>query len=188
MTTSATPDSTPAPDPSAALEALLERYGALMRLAGIRRGLVTDDVDDLLQEIRLRLWRASARGENLAALPASYLYRTASSAAVDMLRRRRALREEALTPAHDREGPVTQDPAALAAGRELGAAVAAALETLAPNRRPVVRMYLAGYTREEIGTLLGWTDAKTRNLLYRGLDDLRGVLSARGYAPEGVGR
>jgi hypothetical protein len=34
--------------------------------------------------------------------------------------------------------------------------------------------------------LLGWTEAKTRNLLYRGLADLRERLIERGFRPEGV--
>ena len=37
----------------------------------------------------------------------------------------------------------------------------------------VVRLHLAGYHRDEIARLLNWTEAKTRNLLYRGLADLR---------------
>jgi RNA polymerase sigma-70 factor (ECF subfamily) len=44
----------------------------------------------------------------------------------------------------------------------------------------VVRMYLSGYEREEIGELLGWSEAKTRNLLYRGLVDLRAKLMKLG--------
>ncbi len=45
-------------------------------------------------------------------------------------------------------------------------------------------MYLAGYERREIADLLGWTEAKTRNLLYRGLADLRETLTTRGVRPE----
>jgi RNA polymerase sigma-70 factor (ECF subfamily) len=41
-------------------------------------------------------------------------------------------------------------------------------------------MHLAGYPREEIARLMGWTEAKTRNLLYRGLADLRERLTAEG--------
>ena len=37
---------------------------------------------------------------------------------------------------------------------------------------------------EEIAALLGWSEAKTRNLLYRGLADLRSALAARGIGPE----
>jgi RNA polymerase sigma-70 factor (ECF subfamily) len=45
-------------------------------------------------------------------------------------------------------------------------------------------MYLAGYAREEIGQLLGWSEPKTRNLLYRGMDDLRARLAVRGIGKE----
>jgi RNA polymerase sigma-70 factor (ECF subfamily) len=55
-----------------------------------------------------------------------------------------------------------------------------AIETIQPSRRPVVRMHLLGHSREEIAKLLGWSEAKTRNLLYRGLADLRERLMAEG--------
>jgi RNA polymerase sigma-70 factor (ECF subfamily) len=43
-----------------------------------------------------------------------------------------------------------------------------------------------GYDREEIADLLHWSEAKTRNLLYRGLEDLRQLLVARGIGPGGA--
>jgi DNA-directed RNA polymerase specialized sigma24 family protein len=45
-------------------------------------------------------------------------------------------------------------------------------------------MHLAGYPREEIGRMLGWTDAKTRNLIYRGLTEVRSRLTAQGIRPD----
>ena len=60
------------------------------------------------------------------------------------------------------------------------AEIAGCVADLPSGRREVVRMYLAGYGREEIGALLGWTEAKTRNLLYRGLENLRQSLTAKG--------
>jgi RNA polymerase sigma-70 factor (ECF subfamily) len=59
---------------------------------------------------------------------------------------------------------------------------------LAESRRAVVRMHLAGYERHEIGDLLGWTEAKTRNLLYRGLADLREILESWGIGPASAER
>ena len=55
-----------------------------------------------------------------------------------------------------------------------------------PDGRPV-RMHLAGYPREEIAKLMGWTEAKTRNLLYRGLADLRERLTAEGIGWDTAG-
>ena len=56
---------------------------------------------------------------------------------------------------------------------KLSAQLDRAIETITPSRRPVVRMYLAGYSSDEVGKVMGWSEAKTRNLLYRGLADLR---------------
>jgi RNA polymerase sigma-70 factor (ECF subfamily) len=61
-----------------------------------------------------------------------------------------------------------------------------AVDGLIPARRSVVKMYLAGYGREEIADLLGWTEPKTRNLLYRGLADLREALTEMGIGPEAM--
>jgi RNA polymerase sigma-70 factor (ECF subfamily) len=41
-------------------------------------------------------------------------------------------------------------------------------------------MHLLGHPREEIARVMGWTEAKTRNLLYRGLAELRERLQAEG--------
>jgi RNA polymerase sigma-70 factor (ECF subfamily) len=76
------------------------------------------------------------------------------------------------------------DPAEAVERRELGEQVAAAIEALSPARRPVVRMYLAGYRLAEIADLLGWSEGKARNLLYRGLADLRARLTGAGVGPD----
>jgi DNA-directed RNA polymerase specialized sigma24 family protein len=41
-------------------------------------------------------------------------------------------------------------------------------------------LHLEGMTTQEIGNLLGWTEPKARNLVYRGLQDLREQLRAEG--------
>jgi DNA-directed RNA polymerase specialized sigma24 family protein len=78
-----------------ALEALLRRSAEQVRRLASRYGL-DDRVEEVFQEVRIRLWKSGAGHGNLADAPASYVYRTALSAAVDLLRRRRARRE---TPA-----------------------------------------------------------------------------------------
>jgi RNA polymerase sigma-70 factor (ECF subfamily) len=70
--------------------------------------------------------------------------------------------------------------------QELQRQIGAAVDGLIPARRAVVKMYLAGYDRLEIADLLGWTEPKTRNLLYRGLADLRERLTEMGIGPEAI--
>lgn len=169
---------------SNALEAVLTRFAEMVRRVGQRHGLQEAELDEVLQEVRLRLWRARPDGESLAAAPASYVYRTAMSAALDLLRRRRARehpRGQTRVDVSALDGlpaPGPADDAVEAA--ELEARVSHALAMLPENRRAAVRMYLAGETREEIARLLGWSEPKTRNLLYRGLAELRAQLARQG--------
>jgi len=188
---------------SPAIESVLVRFSAMVRRVGIRHGLSESEVDEVFQEVRIRLWRArgegsnralaaeaaasGATGEQISAVGSSYLYRTAVSAALDVLRRHRRPREEALEDiGQEPVAPSRREPAQSLESSELAQQVARAIDTITPSRRPVVRMYLAGYTREEIAALLGWTEAKTRNLLYRGLADLRARLTEEGIGPEAV--
>ena len=167
------------------LDQLLSRYGEAALRAGAAHGLSGDDLDEVLQEVRIRVWRAGRAAAAIETLTSSYVYRAAASAAIDMLRRRRARREERTEGEAQLDAlaaPVmAPDDAVISA--ETMRAIDSALGEIAGNRRAVVRMYLKGYAREEIAELLGWSEAKTRNLLYRGLEDLRHRLIARGIRP-----
>jgi RNA polymerase sigma-70 factor (ECF subfamily) len=172
---------------SPALERALIRFNNTVQAAGRRHGLSESEIDEVIQEVRIRLWKSVKEGEKIEGLPASYIYKTALSAAVDLLRRNRAKREEPLELVEDRPASVNAaSPGHDLEQSELGEQIADAVETLSDARRPVVRMYLAGYERQEIADLLGWTEAKTRNLLYRGLADLRETLTTRGVHPETI--
>jgi DNA-directed RNA polymerase specialized sigma24 family protein len=72
------------------------------------------------------------------------------------------------------------DPEQAAAARERREALAAALAGLAPDRARAVRAHLAGWSVQEIMELTGWTYQRTRNLVARGMADLRSALLARG--------
>ncbi len=159
----------------------------MVRQVGLRHRLAESDLDEVMQDVRIRLWRSQREGEQVRQVSASYVYRTAMSAAVDLLRRRRARRSDVTVSIDEHVERLTvhgRGPELDLAHAELAGRVAQAIETIAPSRRPVVRMYLAGYPREEIAGLLGWSEAKTRNLLYRGLDDLRSRLLEQGIGPE----
>lgn len=177
---------------SSALEALISRFQRMVRSVGAARGLSEADLDEVLQEVRIRLWRADPEGEQIGQLGASYVYRAAVSAALDVLRRRRAFAADRTEPvpssADDQpayfpteaRGPLEELESA-----ELGQQVLAAVETLQPTRQAAVRLHLTGYARAEIAELMGWSEAKTRNLLYRGLADLRERLREAGITWDG---
>ncbi len=188
----------PAPDPdgslpdaevSRALRDLLERFDAFIRRTASRHGLAGQDVDDVVQDLRVRIWKSFGTAELIRRAKPTYMYRVAVSASLDIIRRRRTAKASA-TPIDEVHPSALADEraradAGIAAG-ELGQAVHDALGMLAESRRGVVRMYLAGYDRFEIADLLGWTEGRTRNLLYRGLEDLRQILVSRGITREGM--
>jgi RNA polymerase sigma factor (sigma-70 family) len=182
---------------SIGLEAAIVRFGALVRRVAWRHKLNGDDLDEVLQDVRIRLWHARGESEQLATVSASYVYRTAMSAALDLIRRRRRA-GGVPTVSHEtaeEHDSASDDVAASTGGQgnpeaaleasETSRAVMSAIERIPKTRRGVVRMYLMGHPPMEIAGLMGWTEPKTRNLLYRGLSDLRAELTAMGYGPSG---
>jgi len=168
---------------SRALESIMARYSGVLRTVGARYRLPSADLDELAQEVRVRLWGALSTDERIDAVSPSYLYRAATTAAIDIVRRRRSARGDSLDLVDDAEVSArraTETPERDASLRELGERIEEALQSITASRRPVVRMYLTGYGTTEIGELMGWTEAKARNLVYRGLADLRLRLRAMG--------
>jgi RNA polymerase sigma-70 factor, ECF subfamily len=177
----------PDDDASKALEHLVNRFDAFIRRSARRHGLSGGDIDEVVQDLRLRMWKSLGTADLIRRAKASYVYRAAISASLDIIRRRRARRFEGSSlddVATDSVADSRQRSDAGAERNDLAASVHRALGMLVESRRAVVRMHLAGYDRLEIAELLGWSEAKTRNLLYRGLGDLRAILSSWGIGPE----
>lgn len=173
-------------DLSRTLEELLARFGGVLRSVASRYRLVQHDRDDLEQEVRIRLWRA-IESERIGSVPASYLYRVASSAALDLIRRRRAIREEPMDDVRRHLQSLTErapGPDGEAELTELAEQIRRAIDAIPASRRAVVHMYLGGYSSGEIADLMGWTEAKARNLVYRGLADLRARLASSDIIPD----
>lgn len=176
---------------SLALEAAATRFASMVRQVGRRYRLDEAAVDEVMQEVRIRLWRARGTSEQVGQTNTSYVYRTASSAALDVLRRRRARQADRHDAVDDAgmAGLATPEvgPHEELEGSELAERVDRSIETIPATRRPAVRMHLAGYPREEIAQLMGWSEAKTRNLIYRGLADLREQLASEGVGWDSTG-
>ena len=180
------------PDAIARFELILDEYGGwlrrtLSRLCPVDLGI---QVDDLEQEVAVRLWRALERETEIDHL-ASFLYRIAANATLDAMRRARARRtkEQDALEADDGEttAPAPQlvdsrpSPEHTAERRQLLAAAGEVVRGLPPDRRRAVSLYLRGFNAGEIAELTGWTEPRARNLLYRGLATLREELREAGY-------
>ena len=174
---------------------LLDRYGAFLRRTIVRMcpRTIGVSVDDIEQDARVQLWRA-LQSEREISYPGSYIYKVAVSATIRAVRRASARSEEPLpderesTGTHAAQALQTspgESPEALAERGEQLRTLQAAVAALSTNRRLAVGLHLQGMTSLEIGDLLGWTEAKARNLVHRGLKDVRHELGSRkrGWAP-----
>ena len=170
---------------------LLEEYGRFLRQAIIRvcpkdLGLQYDEIE---QEARLRLWR-TLESEREIKEPASYLYRIAATATLDAIRRVKRKREEQMLADEQPEAEQlvphafmtdpTRAPDQEAERRQLLDKVREILARLPEQRRVAVGLHLEGLTTQEIAELLEWSEPKARNLVYRGLNDVRQYLKEAG--------
>src|SRR5262245_53160097 len=126
---------------SSVLERLVGAHAALVRGVARQRGLLESEVEEILQDVRIRLWRALP-ADAMAEVNTTYVYRCAMSAVMDHIRRRRNGRTVALDEVPERPVPTVVDERLDQA--DLARRLAQALEELNSTRRPVVRMYLAG--------------------------------------------
>jgi RNA polymerase sigma factor (sigma-70 family) len=164
--------------PDAELESLVERYAALIRrvvaqVAGSRDALLGDDVQ---QRVLVALWRQIQREQTIQH-PASYIYRIAVRETVRAVRAE--MRASGAAIPDDLASP-DADPHRAAAGRDQVEEIERSIGSLKPDRRRAVRAHLAGFTVEEVMRTYGWGYQTARNLIARGMNDLRKRLRARG--------
>ncbi len=172
-----------------ALEGVLRRFASELDALSGRMRLSPAERDALVQEVRLRLWKAAPEVEKLDGVAPSFLYRAARWAALDLLRERRGIEHtRSIDDAAAPELPARERADGGLEREHTGAALDRAVAALGPDRRTVVSLWLAGYHRTEIAPLLGWGEHRVRNLLYRGLEDLRERLREAGVGPTAAPR
>ncbi len=161
-------------------EALWQRLAGPIRaaVARVRPPDAALDADDLLQEVRIRLWEVY-RGDNNSGLSPSYYLRVVNSAIIDSLRRHRsrpAGRDddaEALDSLpDDAPGPEGRLAAEMQAQR-----LKTAIDDLPPAYGTAVALYLQGYNVAEIAGLLQCNPDRAHNLTYRAIRELKKRMS-----------
>ncbi|WP_445149587.1 sigma-70 family RNA polymerase sigma factor [Baekduia sp. Peel2402] len=134
-----------------------------------------DDADDLTQHVFARLLTSLDRYRPGEAPFIVWVLRVAHNAAIDHVRRARAL------PLEDEERVRTRDDDAAA---ELRSALHAALVLLPQGQRDVLLLtHLVGLTPPEIADELGCSVRAVHGLHYRGRAALRATLTDVGHAP-----
>ena len=160
------------------LEILVKKYSRLIRTAvgRVAGPLVLSEAEDIEQNVLIALWRAMP-AEQIPSYPSSYLYRAAVRETVRVMEARNRFHVVELDENQCDRQPTPED---MLCSKELGAAIHDALATMRPDRRRAVQAHLMGYDVREIMTMQSWPYNKARNLIARGMADLRRELERRG--------
>jgi RNA polymerase sigma factor (sigma-70 family) len=162
-------------------KALLERFAVLIkyqisRFNPQRFGL---DPEDVTQEIKIKIWKIFHDEKEIKNYP-SYIRKIVNSSMIDLLRKWK--REEGII-IQEKQRKVSETKkdysADLSCEDSLRETIGEATNSLIESRRKVVKLFLLGMTIEEISAYFNWTKDKTRNLLYRGLSDLKKILKKK---------
>jgi RNA polymerase sigma factor (sigma-70 family) len=157
------------------LEALLARFTNFIR-AQIQKFEVQRfgiDPDDIAQEVRIKIWKLIKSEKNISSY-AAYIKKIVDTVVIDQLR---LLKKDEQLYRMEKQKQVAEQlngyrPEVLR-NALMKEAVGKAVESLIESRRNVVKLYLFDLSIEEISRFYGWSLHKTRNLLYRGLADLK---------------
>jgi RNA polymerase sigma-70 factor (ECF subfamily) len=138
------------------------------------------DPDDIIQDIKIKLWKLISSEKKVTNYP-SYIKKMVNSSVIDQLRKFR--RDESIF-IYERNKYISENELAYSPEftrqKNLEEALTKAIDLLRDSRRQVVKLYLLNLNVSEIASYLNWTISKTRNLLYRGLSDLKDILIKMG--------
>lgn len=150
----------------------------LLRHPGIPAGT---EIEDCLQEAKIRLWKVLENGQDIEYL-AAYVRKIVDSIVMNHLQK--AIREREFISSPDSRA-MAEVPAGWAPEvdrlRGLFEEVRTALDSLMASRRTVLQMTMNGLSLREIAAERKWSNKKTYTLYERGIRDLRKVFKDRGW-------
>lgn len=142
------------------------------------------DPDDILQEVKIKIWKILEDGKKIKNY-ASYIRKIVDSSIIDQLRRYKREKGIFINEKHKLvSGQKSNYLINISNDINAKEIIGHAVDSLIESRRKVVKMFLLNMTIEEIAIYFKWTRDKTRNLLYRGLSDLKKILREKGIEYE----
>ncbi len=162
---------------------LLDKYRLLLKKAVSKtvKNAHIYDVDDIVQEACTRVLKA-IRNKNPVKNMESYVYRIGVTTAIDALRKIKSRKESTMedvcsTIRHQIDYCSPPSPDDEYQAEQMIVRIKAVLNQLAENRKATVLLHIQGYSIEKIAEKLQWSEAKVRNLIYRGMSELRSKLN-----------
>jgi len=176
------------------VERAMEKSSALIRSAIRKTCPFIDrfDLEDIEQEVRISLWKEIHKGEKEIRNLGSYIWRVAYTTTCKIMKRlteqRKALaglKESDPDKSYRFLAREAEGPECRYQNKELQGIIREAVDSLLESRKQAVELYLSGLRVEEITTFFGWPEGKARNLVSRGLAELRLRLREKGFEFEG---
>ena len=167
-------------------EAILHKFSSFIKAHIYKYNLQKYgiDNDDILQDINIKIWKVS-QSEKKIEKGTSYIKKIINSSVIDHLRK---LKREKRILLYEKQNQISEKcctyETEIINEKNAKEIVANAVDMLIESRRKVVKLFLLGMTIGEIATCFSWSKDKTRNLLYRGLSDLKKVLKEKGIEYE----
>jgi RNA polymerase sigma factor (sigma-70 family) len=171
------------------IEKAIDDFSSLIRSAIRKTSPFVDQpqMDDIEQEVKIKIWKEILKSEKKILNLGSYIWKvtyTTTCRIMKELSTERKIRwnqgdgllnidekiasEKAQSPNHHLEN------------KELMEIVRESVDSLIESRRAVLKLFLIGMDQGEITEYFGWSEDKVRNLLSRGLGDLRKALQDKG--------
>lgn len=130
--------------------------------------------EDVTQAVFTKVWTSKRNYEDQGKTPLAYLFTIARNTIIDRLRRTEALPIDPQAPAFLMIPDDRNDPRSASQKREAAEIVYQALGKLPEESREVLMLrYIAELSYEDIAALLGKTQEAIRQMVSRGLKELR---------------
>jgi RNA polymerase sigma-70 factor, ECF subfamily len=169
------------------IEKILEEMAPRLRdeLCGFGFSARSPDGDDLLQEIRIRLWKALKARDGEIEFINSYAKKVVFSVFINEVNRIQRERKLINKAENQERFECGGRGCAQESDESLKEAVVQSLSALSKNKRLVIKLRVEGFTLAEIAQLNHWTLSKVRNSYYRGVQELKKRLRRRGICHAG---
>lgn len=156
-----------------AFKDVIERWAGFVRatLRQIDPRMGSADLEELEQDVRMKLWQVLVT-EGQFDKPAAFIRKLVLNVSIDAARKRIVRGGDLVHTSLSEPGSFDLVGADLMANDSMEyrvelAQVAEALMLSNPETAQALSLYLQGFSTDEIGKLLGWTEAKARNTVYR---------------------
>jgi RNA polymerase sigma-70 factor (ECF subfamily) len=178
------------------IEGTIEKFSRLISVVIRKTSPSIDQADlkDIEQEVKIKIWKEISKSEKKIFNLSSYIWRLTYTTTSRMMKRITRQRRLFAGIGDDNkilnsiENGKFASPNGEFEKKEIMDMINNSVNSLIESRRQVVKLYLTGMKLNEISLLMDWSHSKTRNLLYRGLEDLRAKLKDVGLdyeSPEG---